>query len=308
MPPGWTVLVAQRSEPLVKPGVWGHKFTVGILLHYQPNPQKTFIESPRLRWFEKIWYRDHVKRTAWTFEGDMYVRKPGSAQFQPWTGRYFHAWNTANGIPSALQYGNKVELQDMRGNLVRFVPAPGTRAPETNAEKADLVRRSIARMECQLYVELIDIPLLGIKHPRDLPKPGPMTRRIVGGTGPEDPERYVHEPKSREQINEEFNTLNKRRERLLLFDCGIEGDKTVRASQYLLVDEYQRANWKREFHPYWDLRESQRIAARMEDGALRGFAPDMRGFAPDMYELDHLVGAEQHGHSLNTFQDNGEYL
>jgi hypothetical protein len=219
----WTVVsVTGSSENLDGATSFGNRFKVEILLSHDPSPasagstRPVFEEPPTLEWKEQIFLRDHGKKTYWHWSGDVYTNKSTSSEtFRAWRARYFEAYNTAMRQSTGENVlRGRVELEDSEEKPLLFMHRRGEAIPQTNAEKAEFVRRFIARNECRLRVEIHDIPSINV---------------------------------SPHQQN--WNELDK--ERLVLFDCGL-GNVRVRASQYLHVKGAQvRTQWQRKFQMMW---------------------------------------------------------
>ena len=293
----WRVLsIAGSGENVDTSETFGHTFKLRIVLEHNPMSAGALMqagtvaglggaglfnaaqlksmvgapkEPPDLVWNEKICFLDHQKKTFWNWSGDLYLFKRTARTFKAWVSRYYEAYNTAMGQrtdPLALR--GRVELLDERDIPIpaqRITRLYGKPIPQgtgdgggeiTDAQKAEVIRRFISRNICRLVVEIHD-------------RPG------------------IHVSKNQDN----FKALDK--ERLLLFDCGVGGQR-VRASQYLKVKgSAPKGNWERSFEMHWSRTDLP------SHGYVRGFPPtDLYTFAPgqmlagesgqliDHYQLD----------------------
>jgi hypothetical protein len=217
---------------------YGNRFVVTIRLRHEPSAADRssspplFTETPLLEWNEVILFKDLTAHTFWEWEGDLYSYKPGARTFKAWRRRYLEAYERAAGSPTHFDFLNGkseltvngvpvtlrqlLETSPAESGASRFLsrirPAGGAvttqRLPTNEMEKAAAVRRFIQRNSCELVVEILDRPGIGIS-----------------------------------QAASNYATM--RKERLLRFDCGAGGHR-IKAHQILLVDvPAGRHAWRR---------------------------------------------------------------
>jgi hypothetical protein len=215
---------------------YGNRFVVTIRLRHEPSPADRssspplFAESPRLEWHEVILFKDLAERTFWEWEGDLYSYKPGARTFMAWRRRYLEAYERAsrnptdfevlngrselsvNGVPVSLRQLLEASQSGASRFLSRIRPRASSSAtqhiPTSEIEKADAVRRFIQRNSCELTVEILDRPGIGI-------------------------------------VQSASSYAAMRKERLLRFNCGAGGHR-IQAHQMLLVDvPAGRHAWRR---------------------------------------------------------------
>jgi len=201
-------------------------------MRYNPGGagNTAFIESPHLTWKEEIFYKNHKEKSYWHWKDNLFAYRPLGGTFQSWRRRYIEAYNTATMAPTlrGLIKG-AVELRDSAGHPVRITHLPGRPQPVTDEEKARFIRNFIQKNGCQLSVEIDDYPAVAISPPEVYSHLNPQGL-----------------PKVPQHIAQDVERLEKRNERLLLFECGV-GVNLVTASQYIVIDQYLRANWIRQF-------------------------------------------------------------
>ena len=273
----WTIQSVNISwRDQVSNIIFGHVFTVHILMRYNPGGagNTAFIESPHLTWNEEIFYKNHKEKSYWHWEGNLFVNRPLAPTFHAWRRRYIEAYNTATMAPAIRELINgAVELRDSAGHPVRITHLPGKPQPVTDEEKASFIRKFIQKNGGQLSVEIDDRPAVA--------------------TSP--PEVYSHLnpqglPKVPQHIAQDVERLEKRNERLLLFECGVVPN-LVTASQYIVTDQYLRANWIRQF-------------AR---GKLRSNLP-FDGYAFDMPPTLYRVETPEQQYGFGGLNRRGQYL
>jgi hypothetical protein len=214
----WAVeSVTPRWQALTAAGVFGHQFTVRISMRHTPNPsQHLFDDPPSLIWRESITQKEFHSLEFWRWEGDLYGQRPGAATFKAWRQRYVEAYNAAINMPTSRLFLNgSVELVDAAGRPIRIGPTPGQPLPLTDEAKAVYMRRLILKMECVLHIEIDDRPALANNVP-----------------------------------NSPIERMGRRRERLLLFECGA-GARLIRAAQHLVLDQYIPTNSIHLFNNGW---------------------------------------------------------
>jgi hypothetical protein len=236
----WTVeSFTGDGEDLNQGQLFGNLFKVCILLRYRPaapfemNAGFPFVETPKLQWFEQIYFRDHQLRRCWQWSGDLYQYRPDSQTFRAWRLRYVAAYDTAVGQRNSAGFlRGVVELRDANGAPIVL---RGQDIPNDGWDKAHTIRNLIRRIECQLYIEIHDVPSIVVEN---------------------------HVPGNHVQ-----------KERLLLFDCGMEG-RRIQASQYLRIDTSQAQQApEREFRMFWTRTD-------LPIGKCRS------DFAPNLYDVN----------------------
>jgi hypothetical protein len=239
----WTVLrITGSSEDLDTSEAFGHTFKVRIVLEYRPSsatsaPNVQQFKEPRLQWSERIYFLNHQKKTFWDWSGDLYALKGNRVRtFTAWRSRYYEAYNTAmmaSTHPVMLR-GN-AELFDEKYQRIRITHLPGQPIPQNDLEKAEVIRRLISRNTCRLVVEIHDHPTINVSPHQD-----------------------------------KWAEVHK--ERLLLFDCGVNGTR-IRASQYLQVKGSDpKTMWQRSFEMHWD------DTSLPTQNYTREFSPDLYNF------------------------------
>lgn len=234
-----------------RPAMFGSQFTLSVQLSHRPSAADLsstpppFNEPPRLEWNERIITKNISAGEYWEWENDLYSFQPNAATFKAWRQRYIEAYRRAVEMPS--DYGRHNGSSELRVNGVpvtrdqllgappaapaatissrlanwsrfgrRSAPAQASAQPlsMTNLEKAEVVRRFIQTNTCELCVEILDRPALGLN---------------TNAQG--------------------YATMKK--ERLLLFDCGF-GAQKVKAYQHLMVDvPAGKQNWVRSAGMGW---------------------------------------------------------
>lgn len=227
-----TESVNTSSRDHVSDSIYGHIFTVQIVMKYTPggNGNLAFVESPHLVWGEEIFFKDHNAKTYWYWKGDLFGHRPLAMTFVAWRRRYIEAYNTAVvSRPLRESIKGAVELRDIANRPVRFTHLPGRPQPRTDEEKALFIRNYIQKYGGRLSVEIDDGPAFGISPKENYTHLNPQGR-----------------PKIPAHIANDVDRLRYKKERLLLFKCGV-GATTATASQYLATDQYLRSNWIRQF-------------------------------------------------------------
>jgi hypothetical protein len=273
----WTIQSVNLSwRDQVSEIIFGHIFTVQIVMRYNPGGagNAAFIESPPLTWGEEIFFKDHKEKRYWHWEDDLFAYRPLAQTFNAWRRRYIEAYNTAVMSPS-IRWAIKgaAELNYSPGHPVRITHLPGQPQPRTDEEKARFIRNFIQKNGCQLSVEIDDYPAVAISP-----------AEVYSHLNPQG------QPKIPAHIANDVERLQNKKERLLLFQCGV-GASLVTASQYIATDQYLRANWIRQF-----ARGHVRSSLPVD-----GYARD---FPPDIYRVE----APEGRHGFTWLRDRGEYL
>jgi hypothetical protein len=137
---------------ITSPRQFGHNLKVTFLLRYTPVPNNPYVETPFLRWKEKIVMLDHTSRQRWDATRDQARYAPDSATLIAWIRRYIMG-HTADHFRKG-----SVSLLDNQRHLVQFI----VRGEIDDAAKAESVRNYLDTYGGYLQIELHDIPSLGI--------------------------------------------------------------------------------------------------------------------------------------------------
>jgi hypothetical protein len=129
---------------ITSPRQFGHNLKVTFLLRYTPVPNNPYVETPFLRWKEKIVMLDHTSRQRWDATRDQALIA--------WIRRYIMG-HTADHFRKG-----SVSLLDNQRHLVQFI----VRGEIDDAAKAESVRNYLDTYGGYLQIELHDIPSLGI--------------------------------------------------------------------------------------------------------------------------------------------------
>lgn len=151
---GWQLhfmRIAQASN-LDTSDLFGHEFKVQFDIRYTPDRVVPWVESPYLRWKEKIFMVDHAARQYWQFEGDMARYYPNSRTLAVWMKRYIVAHTPDPFVKGWVRLTNP----HMQG--VDFPPAGD------NFTKAELVRSFLASRGGTLDILIHDIPAIRIRR------------------------------------------------------------------------------------------------------------------------------------------------
>jgi hypothetical protein len=137
---------------ITSPRQFGHNLKVTFLLRYTPVPNRPYMETPFLRWKEKIVVLDHTSRERWEATRDQARYSPTSGTLIAWIRRYIMGHT-----PEVSRKGS-VSVLDIHQQPVKFT----ARGQLDDAAKAESVRDFLAKYGGYLQIELHDIPSLGI--------------------------------------------------------------------------------------------------------------------------------------------------
>jgi len=207
----WTVISANSTaSPCNEDGLFGTHFRVTILMRYVPTfPVDRFVHPPKLDWDETILINNYTRNTREKFNGNMYLLHPISCTMEVWSQRYFRAYLNAHN----QIYINSDNSQKGTSKLLdkNGLPVPGRHLGiHTNVNTQNTaVMTYLSCYGGHLEIEIHDRP--GIKKPES-------------GTP-------------------------KHIERVLIFNCGVEGNSIrAKAWQHLKLDSAQpEALWTRDF-------------------------------------------------------------
>lgn len=91
--------VVGRHEPLNTKTEYGTNWYVTFRLKYTPTMFDKFVEPPKMDWDEGIIFADCHNQECWSFNGNLYTRKPDSPTMEVWAQRYFRAYLHAHNTP-----------------------------------------------------------------------------------------------------------------------------------------------------------------------------------------------------------------
>jgi hypothetical protein len=212
--------ISGQATPFEQGALFGNNVICNFKLVYTPSMTGRFVEPPKLDWHEKFIMIEHHKRERWTFEKNMYEHNPTSNTLAVWPSRYIDAYDNAGG--QALRDKGSSLLVDKAGQRV---PATKLARVTDKADKADAVRDYLKGHGGALLITIHDIP--SIQAPKQVAAPP-----VIGG---------------------HRGMIWERKERLLLFNCGVVGGGLrFRAMQYLDVDGSKpKPLWGREAPLAW---------------------------------------------------------
>ena len=207
----WTVMsVNSRHQAFDDATSFGTNWYVTFRLKYTPSTFGPFTETPKMAWDEIIYFVDNVKGEFWEFSGNFYTRKPDSPTMAVWAQRYFRAYLNAHNIPFTGSFGEaKGHSKLFDKNGVAVTAQTLGTHPTTDAQNK-AVQKYLKDKGGILEIEVHDIPSM---------------YKATATSG------------------------NKNQERVLIFNCGVEGAaQRAKGWQHLKMDSSQpRTSWIHNF-------------------------------------------------------------
>lgn len=195
----WVVQsVLGRHVPLNNATEFGTNWYVTFRLKYTPTIFDTFVEPPKMAWDEIIFYNDYEKKECWSFSGNLYIRKPDSPTMEVWAQRYFRAYLHAHNTPYTSLGRREKGHSKLFDNNGTPVSPKKLGTHEDISDQNAAVQEYLRKNGGILEILVHDVP--------NIIKPTPSTK-------------------------------NKNVERVLVFNCGVDGSAVrARGWQYIKLD------------------------------------------------------------------------